>query len=382
MSHDKGGMRITLPILLFMLASGLNAQISNPGMVNVYDSLEEGKVLVGAYVDAYYAYDFSQPLNSDRLYAVSSARHHEFTINLAYADFKYINDRVRAHFVPGFGSYMNANYAAETGAFRYIVEANAGVKLFKNKAVWVDAGILPSPYTNESAISKDHLMYTRSIAPEYVPYYLSGVKLTLPLGKKLTSYAYIINGWQQIQDQNKSLAFGTQLEFRPGKRWLFNWDTYSGNERSALNPDFGMRHFTDLYMIYNPDGKFSMSSCIYAGRQIFKNMNSMRPLGEWDEKQWWQANVIGRYAFSRKTALSGRIEYFEDASSVMITPVTGVAGFSSFSGGLCLNIKVGQNALFRLEGRSFYSEKKVYLDDTKNPSKSSHLLISNLSVWF
>jgi hypothetical protein len=125
-----------------------------------------------------------------------------------------------------------------------------------------------------------------------------------------------------------------------------------------------------------------MSSCVYAGRQTFWNKNSIRPNGQWDEKQWWQANVIGRYAFSRRTSLSGRIEYFEDASSVMITPVTGVAGFSSISGGLCLNIKVGQNAMFRLEGRSFFSEKKVYLDDTKNPSKSSHLLVSNLSVWF
>ncbi len=171
-------MKLKLTLILFLVSIAANAQVSNTGMVNVYDSAAKGKITVGAYMDVYYGFDFNRPSEFERPYCVSSPRHNEININLAYADFKYINDNVRAHFVPGFGNYINSNYAAEKGTLKNIVEANAGVKLSKKKDIWLDVGVLPSPYTNESAISKDHLMYTRSFAPEYVPYFLTGVKLS------------------------------------------------------------------------------------------------------------------------------------------------------------------------------------------------------------
>lgn len=346
-------------------------------MVNVYDSASKGKISVGAYVDVYYAYDFNRPSTGDRLYAVSSARHNEFNVNLAYADFKYINDKVRAHFVPGFGTYINANYANETGSLKNIVEANAGVKLSKNKEIWIDAGVLPSPYTNESAISKDHLLYTRSFAPEYVPYYLSGLKLSTPLSKKMNAYWYLLNGWQTIQDNKNSLSMGTQLEYRPNKKSLINWNTYVGNEQSKSNPDLRMRYFTDLYLIYNPEGRFTLTSSVYLGRQEQKDSNAQVSVAN-----WWQANVIGRYQFGKKSSLSGRLEVFEDMHSVMVKPPFPSSGFSTYSAALCYNLKLAANALFRIEGRSFFSKQNVYLSQHQLPVNSMQLLISNLTVWF
>ncbi|NJN00112.1 MAG: outer membrane beta-barrel protein, partial [Phormidesmis sp. RL_2_1] len=73
----------------------------------------------------------------------------------------------------GLKALFDEIYAAST-------EEQERTQLFKNKQIWLDAGVFGSPYTNESAISKDHLMYTRSFAPEYVPYYLAGVKLSVP----------------------------------------------------------------------------------------------------------------------------------------------------------------------------------------------------------
>lgn len=86
------------------------------------------------------------------------ARHNELNINLAYISVKHSSPRIRAKFVPCFGSYINANYALEQGTLRNVVEGNIGIKLFKNREIWLDVGVLGSPYTNESAISKDHLI--------------------------------------------------------------------------------------------------------------------------------------------------------------------------------------------------------------------------------
>ncbi|MBK9735058.1 MAG: porin [Saprospiraceae bacterium] len=332
---------------------------------------------MGAYVDAYYGFTTSKIMDNNIPYFVNMHRNKEFNINLAYIDLKFTAKNFRARFVPGFGSYINANYASEPGSLKNIVEASAGFRLFKNKDVWVDAGVLGSPYTNENCISKDHLMYTRSFAPEYVPYYISGLKLTVPLSNKVSAYLYLINGWQQIQDNNDNKAIGTQIEYRPNSKNLFNWNTFIGDERSLTSPLNRMRYFTDIYWIYNPEGKFSITSCIYMGNQKLLETD-----GKKSNNYWWQANVIGRYTFNNKWSLSGRIEYFNDDKNVQLNAINPMIGFRTFSSGLCLNIKVNDQAMVRFEGRRFFSPDNVYNDSKGLPDKNMTWFISNTTIWF
>lgn len=365
-------------VFIFLMINGnLFCQVVNTGMTANYDSLEVGKLKIGGLIDTYYGFDLNQPETSDRAYCVSSARHNEININLAYIELQYINKRVRGRLVPGFGTYINANYVNEKGSLKNLIEANVGVRLSKKKDIWVDAGILGSPFTNETAISKDHFMYTRSFAPEYVPYYLTGVKVSVPIGKKIKAYGYILNGWQVISDVNNPLSVGTQIEYRPSKTVLINWDTYVGDESSKLTPENRTRYFTDVYLIYNSTKKFSMTTCAYIGMQDKKDS-----LGIKSQAIWWQANLIAAYQFTKAISLAGRMEYYNDLKSVQVVPITSVKGFDAFSAGLCLNVKIGDNALFRLEGRSFYSDRKMFIGKNKQESNSSNLLITNLTVWF
>ena len=347
------------------------AQVINTATMDTTSLAYKGKVSVEGYLDVYYAYNFNDPTSKDQPYFVSMNRHKEVNINLAYIDIKYSSSRLRARFVPGFGTYINANYASETGSLKNIVEGSAGIKIFPKKEIWIDAGVFGSPYTNESAISKDHLAYTRSFAPEYVPYYLTGVKLTMPLSSKVTAYLYLLNGWQQIQDQNKTGAIGTQLEYRPNENLLINWDTYIGDERSATDTTIGKRYFSDIYFIYSK-GKFSATGCAYAGIQKqAKNKNGI----------WWQANLIGRYSMTKKLSTSARIEYFDDPNGVQIIPITKIKGFSSYSSSLGLNYKLADNILLRFEGRTFFSDKEVYARD-RAAVKNSNSITSNITIWF
>jgi hypothetical protein len=353
------------------------AQVSNSGLMDTVGGERINNLSIGGYVDAYYGFNFSRPTTSDNPYFVSMNRHNEANINLAFLDIRYQSERVRARFVPGFGTYINANYSAEDGTIKNIVEGSVGYKLFSKKEIWVEAGVLGSPYTNESAISRDHLMYTRSLAPEYVPYYLSGVKLSVPLNKKWNAYLYLLNGWQQIKDQNTQKAIGTQIEYRPNSKNLFNWNTFIGDERSPINPNNRTRYFTDIYWIYNPDGKFSITSCAYIGLQ--QKLNSINTI---NNHTWWQGNFIGRYTFTEKFSLSGRVEYFSDPASVQITPITGVTGFQTSSAGLCANLKLANNLLFRFEGRKFFSSDNMFTNKNGSPNNTSTWLISSVTVWF
>jgi hypothetical protein len=362
--------RITCAMALAMAETVANAQIVNTATMDTSTFQHKGRVTVEGYIDTYYAYNFNDPNAKDQPYMVSMSRDKEVSINLAYVDLRYTASRVRARFVPGFGTYINANHL-EPGSLKYIVEASVGIRIAPNRNIWVEAGVFGSPYTNESAISKDHLAYTRSFAPEYVPYYLSGVKLTLPLSSRVNAYFYLLNGWQKIQDDNETPAVGTQLEFRPTDNLLINWDTYIGEELSASDNYFGMRYFSDIYLIYSK-GKFSATSCIYAGIQ--EQANSRNSV-------WWQANIIGRYDLTDNLSVTGRLEHFSDPYSVQIVPITGVTGFSTSAGSLGLNYQLAENILLRLEGRTFFSDKQVYMRNNSAVT-NSNTITSNVTIWF
>ncbi|TAE74536.1 MAG: porin [Bacteroidetes bacterium] len=339
----------------------------------------KGKLTTAAYIDAYFGYNSSQPSNNENPYFVSMHRHNEMTINLAYIDVKYVTERYRARFVPGFGTYINANYVGEAGTLRNVVEGYVGVKLSKKKELWLDIGVLGSPYTNESAISKDHFMYTRSFAPEFVPYYVSGGKLSYKISEKVSAYLYLINGWQVIQDNNGQKSIGTQIEYRPTGSVLINWNTYFGDERSDTNPNFRTRYFSDIYFIFSPQkSKFKGTACAYIGQQ-----DILQTDGTILAKQWWTANIIGQYKVNPKWSVSARLEYFSDPNRAVSVPIVEkTKGLNIYSGSIGVMLQPMDNIFLRFESRSFLSEGDAYKNTEGNPDNQSHWGIANVTIAF
>ena len=362
-------MKFFLSKLLFLIILFpiyLEAQVINSATLDTNAIKKKGVVTLSGMIDTYYLYDFGNPPNKDRQFTFANSRNNEFTINLAYIDIKYISERLRGRVVPGFGTYMNANYIDEPTTLKNFVEANIGVKIFAKKNIWVDAGILGSPYTPESAISKDQIMYTRSMGTDLVPYYLSGVKLSAQLAPKLMGYFYLLNGWQNIKETNDAKSVGTQLEYRPNDKLLLNWNTYTGDDRTDTSPTKRMRFFNDFYVIYSPNDKFTFTSCAYLGFQQYTDI---------DTKVWWQANAICKYNITKKTNVAARIEYFSDKRGEYI-------GSNVFSTSASFNIGVLDNVLIRFEGRFYSAEDKIYQRTNRNNGSLDGFLTSNMTVWF
>jgi len=356
---------------IIVITQSVSAQVVNTATMDTTDFLYQGKVKVEAYIDLYYLFNFNLPQNNSRSYAVSHHKHNELNINLAFVDVKYNASRVRARFVPGFGTYLNANYLNEEGSLKNLVEASVGVRPFANKNIWIDAGVIGSPYTNESAISKDHLAFTRSLAPEYVPYYLSGIKTSMPINDKFNFNFYLLNGWQEISERSKGKAIGTQIEYRPNNKWLLNWNTYTGHERSEVNPDWSYRFFTDFYFIY-VNNDFSITSCAYIGWQQRDNLQTAN---------WWQINAIARYRLTDKHAVSYRIEYFKDEDEMVAQSITSTLGFKTFSASAGWDYQIANNLLWRTEIRNYTSTDKVFTKES-NLVKQEWMVTTGLTVWY
>jgi hypothetical protein len=371
-------MRAFFLLALFFLfkITDSHAQVANTGLMDTTSQNKIGKISLGAYIDAYYGRTFNSLKNEDVPYMSNMTDNNNIGINLAYIDVRYQSERLRARFTPGYGSYVTVNYALEPLGFKNIIEANVGLKLSKKKEIWLDFGVFGSPYTNESCVSKDHLAYTRSLAPEYVPYYLAGAKLNYVLNSKWSFYLYVLNGWQQIKDLNQGKSVATQVEFRPSDKHLINWNTYVGDESSAIRPNYTTRYFSDVYWIYNPNGKLSMTACAYLGLQ------KKNTLGVNSSHLWWTANCIARYSFNKTASITGRVEYFSDPDQIMVTNAYSPAlPFQCWSTSLGYNLKLWDQALFRIEARQFFSDANIFKTETGG-SQSNTWITTNLTAWF
>ena len=234
------------------------------GAVSTLHAQEETEtknpLIISGYAEVYYQYDFNNPENNTRPgFVYSHNRNNEVNLNLGFVKANYETERLRANIALGVGTYMNSNYAAEPGVLKNVYEANVGVKISKNKNLWIDAGVMPSHIGFESAISKDCFTLTRSILADNSPYFESGAKIsyTSDNGKWFVS-GLVLNGWQRIQrvDGNSTVAFGHQLTYKPSEKITLNSSSFIGNDK----PDSirQMRYFHNLYGSFQISKKFAL----------------------------------------------------------------------------------------------------------------------------
>lgn len=368
---------IVYALLLFCFVTQAQINIPLPLDKNPETASNKDTLVISGGVDGYYAIDCVNPSSSLRPYAVSSARLNQFAINLAYFGIGYRAERFRVQLTPGYGTYMRDNYASENVINRFLLETYGGFKLSKNKGIWLDVGIFTSPYTYETPISKDQLLYSRSLAAENAPYYISGLRFTLPLSPKFTLTLYGINGWQTINFNNasaNSVAFASQLQYKINPRATLAWNTFAGDAGSNNQPWLSARYFNDFWFTYVGQ-KWDVSATAYVGLQGV--YNSAKP-----DYAWYSVNASAKYKFNTKFSLSGRVEWFSDPNGILTAPSQlQTRAFNVYSGTLGFNYSPIKNAVLRIEGRGYGGQNGIFTRGNQQVNYSA-LLFTNLSIWF
>ncbi|RYF73007.1 MAG: porin [Cytophagaceae bacterium] len=339
---------------------------------------------VSGYVGAYYSHDFTAPKTDQERpgFLYNHKRNREVNINLAFVKAAYTSDRVRGNLALQVGNYAQYNYAAEQTLVQNIFEANAGVKLSKNRDLWLDAGIFSSHIGFESAISKDCWTLTRSLLAENSPYYLSGAKVTYntPSGK-WTVLGSVLNGWQRIKklDGYSGPSLSTQVQYRPSSKLTLNWSSFLGSDRpDSLKQS---RFFNNFYAIINPQGRFGviLGFDIGADRKPVVRTGSDQRVGT-GSYVWYSPVVIARYKTSDRSYVNGRVEYYNDPDGVIISTGT-LHGFSTVGYSLGYDYAILPTALFRLEGK-VYDSKDAIFRNSSGQVRSNTSLTTSLAVSF
>lgn len=337
---------------------------------------EKGNNLtISGYIEPYYSYDFGNPNDHNRVgFNYSHQRHNEVNINLGYIKAAYQTDNVRANLAMAAGTYMNANYAAEPGVLKNLYEANVGVKISKNKNLWIDAGIMPSHIGFESAVGKDNWTVTRGIYAENSPYFETGAKITYTTNDdKWTLSALVLNGWQRIQrvDGNHTPAFGHQLVYKPSSKITLNSSSFIGSDKPDSSRQ--MRYFHNLYGIFQISNKFGLTTGFDIGAE-------QKAKGSSQYNVWFTPVVIAKFSPTEKVNLAFRGEYFNDEKEVILA--TGNPnGFQAWGYSVNFDYVLHPNVLWRIEGRGFSSKDKIFT--TNNSLSNNNFFVTTaLAIGF
>lgn len=327
------------------------------------------------YLETYYAYDFGNPDNHNRpAFMYSHNRHNEFNLNLGFVKASYNTDNVRANLALATGTYMNANYAAEPSVLKNIYEANAGMKISKNKNLWIDAGVFSSHIGFESAVGIDNWTLTRGIYAENSPYFETGAKIsyTTDNGKWFVS-GLVLNGWQRIQraDGNNTLAFGHQLTYKPNSKITLNSSSFIGNDKADSTRQ--MRYFHNLYGIFQITEKFALT----AGFDIGAEQKSK---GSSSYNTWYTPILIAKFSPAEKHNIAVRGEYYSDKNGAIIGTGT-PNGFKTWGYSINYDYLIRTNVMWRIEGRGFSSQDRVFTMNDK-PSNNNYFITTSLAIAF
>jgi hypothetical protein len=207
------------------------------------------------------------------------------------------------HLDVGFGQTLSAIAATDRApeAFKYFEQAYVSFKPKSLHGVEIDAGKFVTSAGAEVIETNANWNYSRSLLFSWtIPYYHFGVRTTFPVGPHFTGGFQVIQGWNNVYDNNSGKSFGFTGAYAWKKvTWSNNY--YVGPEKTGTTE--GLRHLYDTTVLVNATDNLSYYINFDYGRD--KNIGS-------GASQWAGIAGAARYGFKKKYAVAARAEFFND----------------------------------------------------------------------
>jgi len=185
-----------------------------------------------------------------------------------------------------------------------------------------------------------------------IPFYHLGLKATYTFNERVSLMTGVVNGTDNVNDNNRGKSFIGQLALVPAKGFSVYVNTIQGNEANARGNGLDTASYfgvIDLVTTYQLSEKFLIAAWLmlgtlkgeFQGGQYFTHV-----------KHWGGANLYTTYTFSKCFALGTRLEYFDNTAGAR-SLLTNGKGTSVESITLTGNISLSDgNLLLKPEVRS------------------------------
>ncbi len=270
-----------------------------------------GATKVSGFVDGYYGVNFNHPHTRTTPYRAFDIPANQFSLNYAKIQVDKTpdaaNSRLGYRFSLGYGNAPNVFNSFEPGGLgfaQYMQEAYLSyLAPVGANGLQFDFGKFVTQHGAEVIETKDNWNYSRGLLFNYmIPFYHFGLRTKYTWNSKVTAVGYVVNGWNNVVDNNTGKTYGVQLLLNPHKKVSIVQNYMAGPEMTDLNENW--RQLTDTVVTISATDKLTF--------MINYDYGTGDNIGL-TEPAWWQG-VAGyvRYAFDDKHAFSTRYEWLDD----------------------------------------------------------------------
>ncbi len=317
----------------------------NEGIMSFFRTTE-----LSGFVDAYYGYNFNHP-GVDTQLRNFDTKSSQFSLNLAKVvlEKKPISDsRLGFRTDLAFGPATEIVHASEPGGadvFKHIQQAYLSYLAPVGKGLQIDVGKFVTPNGAEVIETKDNWNYSRSLLFALaIPYYHFGTRATYVFSDKFTLAGYLVNGWNNVVDNNTGKTLGLQAVVKPTAKLTLVGNYMAGPEQSGNNDDW--RHLFDTTVTYAVSGRVSLMANYDYGFDRFAGA-----------RVHWQG-IAGyfRVQANKWLAFAPRFEWYDDHDGFTTGAPQTVKDFTITS-----EHKINNGLLTRFEYRKDFSDNHFFI---------------------
>jgi len=305
-----------------------------------------GPVTFSGLIDAYYSFNANHPASRNNIYRNFDVKANQFSLNMAKLTLEHNPEPIGFKLDVGFGrafEIFHATDPASSDLMRHLVQAYVSFKPANAGGLQIDFGKFYTSAGAELTETNLNWNYSRALLYANGPYYHFGMRATKPLTESFSAGFQLVNGWNNVEDNNSGKTMGFTTGYvKKTFSWFNNY--YTGPEKTDLNE--GWRHFYDTVLLLTPHSKANFYVNFDYGTEKLPVRGSNDFLG-----------IAGaaRFQVTDKIAISPRLEYYYDKDGF----ITGTAQkLKEFT--LTGEYKFNDSVLSRLEYRRDWSDQRVF----------------------
>jgi len=316
---------------------------------------------LGGLVDARYTW-FENTHDGDAQYRNFDTRHNEFGLSMAQL---WLVKAPTAASRAGFKVRLSIGPAStivqslEPGASEVLDKIEEGYVSYLapvGQGLQFDVGKFVTHHGAEVIEAKDNWNYSRSLMFALaIPYYHSGVRATYAPNGKVTLMAQVVNGWNNVVENNGGKTVGAQIMFKPTAALSLVQNYMAGPEQAGNNDDW--RHLSDTLVALTVTPKLSLMANYDYGADTVAGT-----------KVHWQGLAgYAKFQANKWVAFSPRVEWYDDASGFTTGTTQTLKGVTA-----TLELKPTDAFMWRIEYRTDRSDTPVFKTRTAALKKNQN----------
>ncbi len=275
-----------------------------------------GPIDFSGRVSAYYTYNANHPASMTNQLYNFNVKANQLSLDMAEFNLSHTADPVGFELDLGFGRAFDiiAGSEQQPSIFRNIRQAYVSLRPPEGKGFEVDFGKFVTSAGAEVIETDTNWNYSHSLLFAWaIPYYHFGIRTSFPVGKHFTGGFQVVNGWNNVEDNNSGKTIGLTGALVMKK---FSWFTnyYAGPENAGTNS--GWRNLFDTTLLLTPPGKVNA----YINFDYAQNKmptGALTVTGK-DTGKWYGIAAAVHLQATSKWAFTPRIEWFKDRDGLAI----------------------------------------------------------------